>query len=304
MKKYIAIILGCIGFSLNSSAQQLPQFTQYQLNDYVINPAVAGSRSYFEAKSNNRYQWEGITDAPRTFTLGINGPLKNQNMGIGGYLFVDVTGPSKRTGFSLSYSYHVNLSDNIRLSFAANGGVTQYSLDGSEIKLEDETDDAFINSLQNEIKPDAGFSFYLYGKNFYFGGSAPQLLQSDLNYEDVVGTSGRIVNHYFLMAGYTYEINSKFKLDPSAIVRFVNPLPLQYEATLRATYLDQFSVGMSYRQNDALAMLLGFTLNNTLTFGYSYDFIQSNLLNYSTGSHEFMVGIRFNDTGIKRPKVE
>lgn len=304
MKKYIAIILGCIGFSLNSSAQQLPQFTQYQLNDYVINPAVAGSRSYFEAKSNNRYQWEGITDAPRTFTLGINGPLKNQNMGIGGYLFVDVTGPSKRTGFSLSYSYHVNLSDNIRLSFAANGGVTQYSLDGSEIKLEDETDDAFINSLQNEIKPDAGFSFYLYGKNFYFGGSAPQLLQSDLNYEDVVGTSGRIVNHYFLMAGYTYEINSKFKLDPSAIVRFVNPLPLQYEATLRATYLNQFSVGMSYRQNDALAMLLGFTLNNTLTFGYSYDFIQSNLLNYSTGSHEFMVGIRFNDTGIKRPKVE
>lgn len=76
MKKYIAIILGCIGFSLNSTAQQLPQFTQYQLNDYVINPAVAGSRPYFEAKSNNRYQWEGITDAPRTFTLGINGPLK------------------------------------------------------------------------------------------------------------------------------------------------------------------------------------------------------------------------------------
>ncbi len=304
MKKYIAIILGCIGFSLNSTAQQLPQFTQYQLNDYVINPAVAGSRPYFEAKSNNRYQWEGITDAPRTFTLGINGPLKNQNMGIGGYLFVDVTGPSKRTGLSLSYSYHVNLSDNIRLSFAANGGVTQYSLDGSEIKLEDETDDAYINSLQNELKPDAGFSFYLYGKNFYFGGSAPQLIQSDLNYEDAVGTSGRIVNHYFLMAGYTYEINSKFKLDPSAIVRFVNPLPLQYEATLRATYLDQFSVGMSYRQNDALAMLLGFNLNNTLTFGYSYDFIQSNLLNYSTGSHEFMVGIRFNDTGIKRPKVE
>tara|TARA_R110002049_G_scaffold58799_2_gene159523 strand:- start:3165 stop:4079 length:915 start_codon:yes stop_codon:yes gene_type:complete len=304
MKNYIAFILVIIGCSLTATAQQLPQFTQYQLNDYIINPAVAGSRSYFEAKSNNRYQWEGITDAPRTFTLGINGPLKKENMGIGGYLFVDVTGPTKRTGFSLSYSYHVNLTEDIKLSFAANGGVTQYSLDGSEITLEDQTDDAFINNLQSELKPDAGFSFYLYGKNFYFGGSAPQLLQSDLKYEDVVGTSGRLVNHYFLMAGYTYEINNQFKLDPSAIVRFVTPLPLQYEATLRATYMDQFSVGLSYRQDDALAMLLGFTLNNTLTFGYSYDFIQSNLLNYSTGSHEFMVGIRFNDTGITRPKVE
>lgn len=303
MKKYLAIILGIIGCSLSTKAQQLPQFTQYQLNDYIINPAVAGSRSYFEAKSNNRYQWEGITDAPRTFTLGVNGPLKNQNMGIGGYLFVDVTGPTKMTGFSLSYSYHVNLTKNIRLSFAANGGITQYSLDGSEINIEDETDPAFIGNLQNEILPDAGFSFYLYGKNFYFGGSAPRLIQRDLKFDDVIGTSGRIVNHYFLTAGYTYEINNQFKLDPSAIVRFVNPLPLQFEGTLRATYMDQFSVGLSYRHEDAIAMLLGFTLNNTLTFGYSYDFIQSNLLNYSTGSHEFMVGIRFNDTGIKRPKV-
>jgi type IX secretion system PorP/SprF family membrane protein len=303
MKQYLTIILGIIGCTLSVSAQQLPQFTQYQLNDYIINPAVAGSRPYFEAKSNNRYQWEGIQDAPRTFTLGVNGPLKNQNMGVGGYIFVDVTGPTKRTGLSLSYSYHVNLTDDIRLSLAANGGITQFSLDGAEITLEDQTDDAFINNLQNELKPDAGFSFYLYGKNFYFGGSAPSLIQRNLEFEDVRGTSGRIVNHYYLMAGYTYEINNNFKLDPSAIVRFVDPI-VQFEATLRATYLDQFSAGISYRQEDAIAMLLGFTLNNTITFGYSYDFIQSDIMNYSTGSHEFMVGIRFNDTGIRATRQE
>lgn len=72
-------------------AQQLPQYSQYILNRYVINPASAGSENYFVGQSNFRSQWEGIQDAPRTYILSVNGPLKNQKMGIGGYLFSDIT---------------------------------------------------------------------------------------------------------------------------------------------------------------------------------------------------------------------
>ncbi len=64
-------------------AQQLPQLTQYQFNDYVFNPAVAGTRSFFELRSGHRYQWVGIQDAPRTFTLSGTTPL-GRNMGVGG----------------------------------------------------------------------------------------------------------------------------------------------------------------------------------------------------------------------------
>jgi type IX secretion system PorP/SprF family membrane protein len=305
MKKYISIIyLLFIGVTIEAFGQQMPQFTQYQLNDFIMNPAVAGSKPYFEAKSNNRYQWEGITDAPRTFTLGVNGPLKKENMGIGGYIFVDVTGPTKRTGFNLAYAYHIQLGTDIKLSLAANAGVVQYTLDGSEITLENNNDDAFNNSLQSTLKPDIGFSFYLYGKNFYFGGSAPQLVKSDLKYEDTPIRSGKIADHYFLMAGYKYDINDKFTLDPGAVLRYVKPLPLQYEFTIKATYNDMLWAGFSYRKTDALALLVGYTMNNTLSIGYSYDFIQSSIAKYSTGSHELMIGIRFNETGVKREVVE
>ena len=39
------------------------------INDYAMNPAIGGSDNYFEGVSNNRYQWIGITDAPRTYIL-------------------------------------------------------------------------------------------------------------------------------------------------------------------------------------------------------------------------------------------
>ena len=42
---------------LAALAQPLPQMSQYQFNDYVFNPAVAGSRQFFELRSGHRYQW-------------------------------------------------------------------------------------------------------------------------------------------------------------------------------------------------------------------------------------------------------
>jgi len=44
-------------------AQQLPQFSQFMFNQYAYNPAYAGVKPSWEAVTNNRYQWSGITDA-------------------------------------------------------------------------------------------------------------------------------------------------------------------------------------------------------------------------------------------------
>ena len=66
-------------------AQQLPQLTQYMHNDYIFNQAVAGSRPALELRSGHRYQWVGVQDAPRTFTLSGHS-LVGRQMGVGGYL--------------------------------------------------------------------------------------------------------------------------------------------------------------------------------------------------------------------------
>jgi hypothetical protein len=75
VKKIIAILL-FIAAVADLRAQQLPLYSNYMLNDYPMNPAIGGTHPYFEAMSNNRYQWIGITDAPRTYMLSVDGPTK------------------------------------------------------------------------------------------------------------------------------------------------------------------------------------------------------------------------------------
>ncbi len=303
MKKIIYTLLIIFGFCVTSFAQQLPQYTQYQLNEFIINPAIAGSKNYFQARSNNRYQWEGITDAPRTFTLSVDGPLQTKKMGIGGYIFVDVTGPTRRTGFSLAYSYHIQIADNMHLSMAINGGLLQYSIDGSEIVFENPNDNIAVDRLRSTLIPDAGFSLYLYSDKFYFGASAPQLIKSKIQFKETIEKGkGRIADHYFAVAGYKFDVADKIQIEPSVLVKYVDPIPVQYEGTLRAIYDNQYWAGVSYRKDDAVALVGGITLNKTFSLGYSYDFIQSSIAKYSTGTHELMIGIRFPDKPNNAPK--
>ncbi|HRD40546.1 MAG TPA: type IX secretion system membrane protein PorP/SprF, partial [Bacteroidia bacterium] len=82
MKRFIYILFGILLLA-SANAQQLPQYTQYMLNEFAINPAVAGKEEFADVRSNNRYQWVGITDAPRTYMLTVHGPMKLKNMGLG-----------------------------------------------------------------------------------------------------------------------------------------------------------------------------------------------------------------------------
>ena len=53
-------------------------------------------------------------------------------------------------------------------------------------------------------------------------------------------------------------------------------------------------LGLSYRKSDAIVLLAGYTLQDNITFGYAYDIIQSGIREYSTGTHEIMLSIKFN----------
>jgi type IX secretion system PorP/SprF family membrane protein len=279
------------------NAQQLPQYSNYMINNFAMNPAVAGSNPYFEGISNNRYQWVGLTDAPRTYILTAQGPLKSMNVGLGGSIYTDIVGPTRRIGASFSYAYHLKLNEKVKLSMGLSAGVVQFTIDGSQIALRDPGDAVISSGLQSVISPDFGAGLYAYStdKKWYVGLSVPQIMQSKINFVDLTtSTLSRLNRHYYITAGYRYKLNDKYVLEPSTCIKYATPAPVQFDLGVRLIYQDKMWLGTVYRYLDASAILLGYKLNQNMSFAYSYDFTTSNIRRYSSGTHELMIAIRFH----------
>ncbi|MFT4544948.1 MAG: type IX secretion system PorP/SprF family membrane protein [Bacteroidia bacterium] len=293
MKKLLYIATLVFGFSMASYSQQIPQYSQYMLNDYILNPATTGQHDYWEVKSNNRLQWVGITDAPRTFILSANGPFRKYNMGMGGSVFADITGPTSRVGFYLSYAYHLKLSKSLNLGMGLSFGLLQYRIDGTKVTLADNGDPVFPNQMMTVYTADATFGINLKHKNFNFGISLPQIIGNDLKLlENQEDTKSSLARHYMAMGGYTFHVGD-FGIMPNLLVKYVAPTMPQFDAGVKFDWREQFWIGASYRHEDAVSFLGGLAYKDFLIIAYSYDMSTSNLRNYSDGTHEMMIGVRF-----------
>ena len=293
IKKYYIIVLSFI--SVYGFSQQLPQYTQYMLNEMAINPAVAGKDEYADVRSNNRYQWVGITDAPRTYMLTLNGPIKFKNMGVGMNLYTDIVGPTRRTGLNFSYAYHMKLKEDMFLSMGLSAGILQWGIDGSKLILRDDGDQNLLSTYQTTYVPDFGAGIYFHKKDrFYVGLSLPQLYQAPIKLYDGAGKNSKIVNHFNLNAAYKFDIGSEFKIEPSFLVKYEIPAQPKIDVGARVIYQEQIWLGGAYRHHDAFTALIGYFYKNYLMIGYSYDFTTTNIKKYSSGTHEIMLGIRFS----------
>lgn len=77
MKKGLLVIAAVI-MAAGLDAQQLPIYSQYLFNKYLINPAVAGADGYTSLNLTTRQQWTGYQGAPQTYSLSYNGRLLKQ----------------------------------------------------------------------------------------------------------------------------------------------------------------------------------------------------------------------------------
>lgn len=298
MKKVILTII-LLYTIIDSSAQQNPLYSQFMFNPFVINPAITGTHTYYQIWSNHRLQWIGMVDPPLTNTLSIYGPLEKQDMGIGGYIYSDVTGPSSKIGMNGSYAYNFAVSDEYRLSLGLSLGLMQYKIDGTKIKFPDNFDEALLNNVWTKFLPDASFGVYFYSSNLHAGIASTQLFNNKIKIfeEDTTSgneTFGRLKSHFYLTAGYKYFINRDFAIEPTLILREVVPASPQLDLNVRAIYQNMAWFGVSFRTQDAIALLGGYTYERKIYIGLSYDIGITPLAKFNSGSFEIIIGYKFN----------
>lgn len=289
------LILFTLAGTMNLAGQQLPQFSQYMFNDFVLNPAVAGIYDYYQIRTNHRFQWVGMTDPPLTNSISLYGPHASMDMGYGGTIYTDITGPTSRTGVSGSYAYNIALVGDMRLSMGLNLSILQYRVDGTQLAPKDPSDMFIQGVVSTTYVPDAGVGIYLYGDNYYAGFSAAQLLNNKLKiFEEKTGLN-RLKSHFFVTGGYRFEVDPDWILEPSAIIKATAPKEFRFEVNAKVEWMEMVWLATGYRFHEAITVMAGYNYDDKFYFGYAYDIGITELRLYNMGSHEIMIGYRFND---------
>ena len=281
-----------------SLAQQLPQFTSYQLSPFLYNPAFAGVDGTTQLNAVIRNQWSGIREAPQTDVISSYGLLRNEKMGLGATAFKDVAGADSRRGITLSYAYHLRVKNDMSLSLGLSAGFLQYRLDHTIINPYDDGDPVFNSPILSSVVPTATFGAYLYADNFYASVALPQLLSSTFTLKDEYNDNslieGGLTNHIFVGSGYIKDINDAYTIEPSLLFMLSSPAPASVELMTKLTYKDLLWTALSYRFNDAVCMYIGIDIDKRFYVAYAHDFVASELSTVTSGTNEFKLGFRFN----------
>lgn len=274
-------------------AQQIPNFSLYNMNHYVINPAASGISDRIPVAVSYRKIWAGIDRSPSVQYLSAN-MLVAKDMGVGARLFNYQAGPLRKTGLEGTYSYHLSLGQGgMKLSFGLSLFLYQFHLNKSDLIVEDIDDQVFLGNEQMFV-PDAGIGTYLYHKDFYVGLAVPQLFQRNIDLKSDVILQQKQVRHYYLHGGYRIDAGSDFDIEPSLLLKFVEAGIFQADINVLVLYREMVSFGISFRTGDAVSFQLGYR-NPDLFVGYAYDLIISGLHNNSFGSHEIMFSYSFDN---------
>ncbi len=289
-------------------AQQLPYYTQFTSNIFMLNPAVSGTKGEVNACINYRMQWIGYDDAPRTASASIHARLLEGKMGLGAHVLQDNVGPSQQTNLGGSYAFHLQFPD-CELSAGFAGNYTRYTLIGSQMTLHNTQDPAINQMVTNTTAvTDAHVGIYLYNDRFHIGASAMHALKSEAKFykgDSIKDGTIKYITHFYSSLGYNYSMHPDYIYENTFFVNYIKGIPIMVDYTLRLHYKQKFMTGISIRLRDAIAIHAGVTFLDNFQVSYSYDILINRLRNYSSGSHEIMIKYNFNRQANDRngPKV-
>lgn len=316
---YILTVL-IVGSFTTAVAQQQPLYSQYMLNTFLINPAVAGAEGLTAFHLTARDQWVGYADGPKTYALSaqtriLKTSFRNRSrlikarvrkrrpsgkVGLGGFVYNDVNGRIRRTGFQGTYAYHIYIRD-VQLSFGGSVSAYQFKVNITPSDLYDPTTTdplVLAGKLNQKMSPDANVGVMVSTEKYYAGISATSLFQSSIQFGNGnPNDSYRILRQYYLLGGYRIEpYKSAFSFEPSVLFTTTEKFNNSLDINVKAYYRQDYWAGVSYRTVGAMVMMFGARVQQ-FTFGYAFDYNFNDISTFTrAGSHEIMIGYKIGDT--------
>ncbi len=276
------------------NAQQNVQYTQFMLNDYGLNPAVAGSSKGLMLMVGRRTQWRGFEYAPETNFASITKDFGKKGIrrfwhGVGGYVENDKFGIFSNKSIYGSYAIHLKLSAKYFLSFGVAGGIKEYAVTNS---IYNEFDPALNTRAPRVLVPDIIPGVYLYSKKFFGGIAVRNLYKNTLKQSGKeIGTGSRLFPNAYITVGKKFVSKGyDFIVVPALHIQttFVNIPVVNFNCM--TFFRKRVGVGLSYRMHDAASVILQARIWKNVVVGFAYDYTISKFRAANANSTEFMMG--------------
>jgi type IX secretion system PorP/SprF family membrane protein len=290
IKHFLISLSFALLFVVTGFAQQDPQVSQHMFTKLYYNPGFAGANDAICGTLLYRNQWTGFGGEPKTAMLTADMPLDALHGGIGISLHaLDNLGSGKSLNVKANYAYRADLGSG-RIGIGIGIGYLQEVLDGGKLIYNDQGDQNIPTGTESGGTYDLSLGIYYHTDDLYVGLSSGHLTAQDLK----VGEINTVVErHYFLMAGYSYDINSTFTIKPAVKIKS-DITENQFDVNANLYINSKYWIGGGYRFQDAIVAMAGIEIMPNLKLGYSYDITTSRLKTYSSGTHEIMLGYCMN----------
>jgi type IX secretion system PorP/SprF family membrane protein len=330
-KSFIAGVWFIFCFINYTTGQQVPRYSQYIMNEFIVNPAVAGLDGRTTVTLTGRKEWLGFGNGvptPQSYSASFQTrflirrlSVKSRNsgnklfrstkgrVGIGATLINDYNGALQRLGFGLTYAYHIRINES-QLSFGITASITQLQLRSKYLDFKDNTNETMLALANSSIWiPDFAVGINYIYRRFHVGFSGAQLLESSI----IFGNSGlnlgaaniHFRRNYFLIGAYLGEFpsNPKWEYEPSTMVKMNDPVnfnsnfigpKVQADMMVRLIYDHNYWFGGGYRTGNEFIVLGGLKWNK-LHLTYSFDYGNNGITRYSYGSHEISISAKFGE---------
>ena len=304
-----------------AECQQMPMYSQYIMNGFLVNPSFAGRDGYTSLNLTVREQWAGLAQAPSTYALSFQTrllkdsyisksttvkkklirPTRGGQVGIGGYLFNDNNGIMHRTGLQGAYAYNIPMGNDDdeyskTLSFGLALMAYQYS-----VKLDNQIydpDDPYLNNYDRSVFiTDFNFGVSYATPKYYAGLAMTNLLRGSLMFSKGSDNDNTELGHYYLTGGIKFPLSGNWMIEPSAFIKSSDMFfkSIQLDITSRVYYKNDYWAGVSWRTNDAIIVMLGLKYDR-FYFAYAFDFTLTDIRRQSLGSHEFSLAVKFGSS--------
>ena len=314
--KYISILL--LILTVMQLKGQDVQFSQFYSSPLYLSPSLAGATEQSRIIANYRNQWANLPEAYTTYAFSFDHYISGYKSGIGLLVLRDQEGGVyNTTNVGVSYSYAININNNIKVRPGLSASYYNRNIDYSKLDFADEITLGSGSSIEipkNEQVNhyDFAFSLLTYTDKYWFGATGDHLLALNKQFAD---------DATYPSLKLTVYGGAKFKLYESVRSKTDKFISLSFFYKNHAGF-NQLDFGVNYEKEpfrigfwfrgipafgqtadlNAVVLLVGYTFKDVL-INYSYDISTSRLLASTGGAHEISIAYMFNFDKRRKSKM-